>query len=251
VPISRALNLPIPQLAHTPCPIGKRRIVIGGPPLPQETLVNRPTPVTSDSIERMQAHRKQLSAETGQLERRVKRAASASSKPSTPAAASDSGSDTTDSRGVSWPSSKSESCATPLRIRCEANPVPTSVGGMFGPRKVPPTAWTQKTDDLVEEKLAESKYSTPTSTVSLTPRNLSHLNENHRKVNDGFEILPAGTLAKPAAVKEFGLWPEQSINFVPGNDTRPARKLQKRNRSRSGSRSRRSSSDGAISDKEN
>lgn len=219
--------------------------------MPQQILDERPTPATSDSIERMKAHRKQLSAEMGQLERRVRRAVSASSKSATPTAVSESGSDITEPKGVSWLSSKSESSATPLGDRHEVVSLPFSDEGNSGPKKAPPTAWTQKTDDLVEEKLAESKSKTPNYTISLTPENLSHLNENHRKVNDGFEILPAGTLSKPAAVKEFGFWPEQNIKFVPDNETRPTRKLQKRSRSRSGSRSRRSTSVGALSDKEN
>jgi hypothetical protein len=246
-PTPKAMHLAVAQVAQTSCAIGKRHIVIAGRPLPKQSLDKSPVPITSNSIERMRAHRKQLSAETGQLERRVRRVSSASSKLAAPASASDSGSDITNPRAVSRPSSKSESSATLPGVRREVIPLPSFVEGNFGSKRAPPTAWTQKMDELVEEKIAESKSRTPT----LTPENLSHLNKTHRKVNDGFEILPAGALAKPAPLKEFGLWPEHSIKFMPDNETRPMRKLQKRNRSHSGSRSQRSSSDGGLSDKEN
>ena len=252
MPTPQAVHSTIPQISHTPCPVGKRRIIIGGQAASQEISDKPLVAVVSNSIERMQAHRRQLSAETGQLQRRVRRVLSASSKLAAAAAPpSDNSSDLTDPRTVSWPSSKSGSSATPLKIEHEVVPLPSFVEGDSGATKAPPTAWTQRTDDLVGEKLEEAKAKTMTSTVSLTPANLSHLNENHRVINKGFEVLPAGTLAKPAAVKEFGLCPEQSIKLVSDGDKKPTRKLQKRNRSRSGSRSQRTSSDGGLSDREN
>lgn len=217
--------------------------------MPQQIADKPSIPTIPTTIEQMQAHRKQFTAETGQLERRVRRVASATSKLAGPASVSDGGSDPSESRTISWPSSKSESSATPLSIRREIIPLPYSIEGFSGLRKVPPTAWTQRIDELVEEKFALSKSKSSSPTFHLTPGNLSPLNKTHRKVNDGFEVLPAGTLVKPAPVKEFGLWPEQSSKVVSDKDPKPMRKLQKRNRSHSGSC--RSSSDGGFSDKEN
>ena len=251
MPTPQAAHLIVPQVLQTPCPVGRRRIVIGGRAASQENSDKPLVAIVSNSIERMQAHRRQLSAETGQLQRRVRRVLSASSKLAAAAPPSDNSSDYTDPKTASLPSSKSESSATPLNIRPDVVPLPSFVEGDSGLTRAPPTAWTQRTGDLVGEKLEEAKSKTLPSTVSLTPANLSHLNENHRIVNEGFEVLPAGTLAKPAAVKEFGLRPDQSIKLVSDGDAKPVRKLQKRNRSRSGSRSRRSSSDGGLSDREN
>lgn len=252
MPTPQAAHLIVPQVLQTPCQVGRRRIVIGGRAASQENSDKPLVAIVSNSIERMQAHRRQLSAETGQLQRRVRRVLSASSKLAAAAAPpSDNSSDYTDPKTASLPSSKSESSATPLNIRPDVVPLPSFVEGDSGLTRAPPTAWTQRTGDLVGEKLEEAKSKTLPSTVSLTPANLSHLNENHRIVNEGFEVLPAGTLAKPAAVKEFGLRPDQSIKLVSDGDAKPVRKLQKRNRSRSGSRSRRSSSDGGLSDREN
>lgn len=101
----------------------------------------------------------------------------------------------------------------------------------------------------MKEKLEKSKAKALASTVRLTPENLSHLNENHRKINNGFEVLPVGTLAQPAPVKDFGVRPENTIKIVSDKEPRPTRKLQKRDRSISGSR--RSSSDGGLSEKDN
>jgi hypothetical protein len=251
MPTPQAAHLTVPRMAQTPCPVGRRRIVIGGRAASQENSDKPLVAIVSNSIERMQAHRRQLSAETGQLQRRVRRVLSASSKLAAAAPPSDNSSDFTDPKTASSPSSKSEPSATPLTIRHDVVPLPCFVEGDSGLIRAPPTAWTQRTGDLVGEKLEEAKSKTLTSTNSLTPANLSHLNENHRVVNEGFEVLPAGTLAKPPAVKEFGLRPEQSIKPVSDGDAKPVRKLQKRNRSRSRSRSRRSSSDGGLSDREN
>jgi hypothetical protein len=60
---------------------------------------------------------------------------------------------------------------------------------------------------------------------------VSIANTRSRKVNDGFEVLPAGTLEKEPKIKEFGTW-----HGSPGSQKKP-RKLQKRARSDSASQS--------------
>jgi hypothetical protein len=83
--------------------------------------------------------------------------------------------------------------------------------------------------------------------VPLTNVVLSHHNITTRKINSGFEVLPVGTLAMPTPVKEWGEGSNVSANSL--DEARVPRKLLKRDRS--GSRSRRPSSEHERRVKEN
>ena len=107
----------------------------------------------------------------------------------------------------------------------------------------PPSAWTNKVQEQLEEKASEEK----TVKKPLADVPLSHHNKMTRRINPGFEVLPVGTLTSPNPVKEWG---DEPVGMAPiGNESRIPRKLRKRDRS--GSRSRRSSSEHERSGQEN
>ncbi|KAK5465097.1 hypothetical protein LTS15_001660 [Exophiala xenobiotica] len=205
-------------------------------------------------LERMEAHRRFHAAESGQLLPRSRRRHTdlVLTTPLAPSASDSEDSDSS-SQYMSWPRGTANISLgkqlsrmaermegpKPVPFRAFVESLPTT--------KPPPSAWTGKTQARVDAKLpASSKGSDTASKVSMhTPKSsisstttaptsptdsVSIPNIRTRKINDGFEVLPAGTLEKGPNVKEFGLWPEnQSVSKKP-------KKLQKRSRSSSGSR---------------
>jgi hypothetical protein len=99
----------------------------------------------------------------------------------------------------------------------------------------------------MEERLEAQLDDQKLANVPLTNAVLSHHNVTIRKINSGFEVLPVGTLTTPIPVKEWGEGFNVSANTL--NEARVPRKLIKRDRS--GSRSRRPSSEYERRVKEN
>lgn len=233
---------------------GGRRFVIG---LRQKTLSGHSrAQALSDlnPLERMEAHRRFHAAESGQLLPRHRRHTDlALTTPLAPSASDSEDSDCSSTRALSWPpvtstlsmgkqlSRKPQRLEGPKLVSCHAL-VESSQG-----TKIPPSAWTDKTQARVDAKMPSSSKGsdtasklsthTPNSSVSsnaTTPTSptdtVSIANTRSRRINEGFELLPAGTLEKGPIVKEFGLWPE--------NERGPKKpgKLQKRSRSHSESR---------------
>jgi hypothetical protein len=135
------------------------------------------------------------------------------------------------------PSSRSE--RAPLgdkRIPRQPNPASLCVRSRTATSKPCPSAWTDRVQEQFEEIQLDDQDLVK---VPLTDAVLSYHNTTARKINSGFEVLPVGTLALSAAVKEWGEASSALADTV--NKVRMTRKLQKRDRSRS--RSRRSSSE--------
>lgn len=213
----------------------------------------------------MEAHRKFHAAESGQLQPRLrsldervmghKHSASDQIVPEH---------ETT--RAVSWPITSGEvlvdfKATQKVQTKTSPHVIPfRAFVEMHQPSKVstklPPSAWTERTQGMLEEKL-ESQAPRRKITIKNDPgnkkenesRTLTRKNEledgeelasllgtQARRVNKGFEVLPAGSLNKAEPVRDFGYETDSSRN---SNDekSRP-KKLQKRNRSRSNSRSR-------------
>lgn len=98
------------------------------------------------------------------------------------------------------------------------------------PAKACPSAWSGRVQEQMEEKTSENKE----VKLPLTDALLSHHNKMTRRINPGFEVLPVGTLIAPVPVKEWG---DASAGSTHNQGTkRISRKLQKRDRSGSGSR---------------
>ncbi|OQU96808.1 hypothetical protein CLAIMM_02836 [Cladophialophora immunda] len=218
-------------------------------------------------LERMEAHRRFHAAESGQLLPRNRRHTDMVLTPTFAPSLSDSeDSDDSASRALSWPTrngsinlgkqfsrrAKRMEGPRPVPFRAFVESLPTT--------KPPPSAWTEKTQARVDAKILPSPKtsetasntslhspSSSTSSMSATTTtspagSLSIANTRSRKVNAGFEILPAGTLEKGPKVKDFGNRHEEL------EMRKKPKKLKKRSRSSSGSRrssteSRRLSSD--------
>lgn len=218
----------------------------------------------ANALERMEAHRRFHAAESGKLLPRSRRRHTdlALMKPLA-SSASDSedgdSADTVSSQVRSSPRGTAEiALGKRLSRRVEQlegpKPVPFRAFVESLPAsKPPPSAWTNKTQARLDAKLpasskgsktsSQSSKHTPSSSTSSTctaptspTSSISIANTRARKINSGFEVLPAGTLEKGPDVKEFGLWPENPTFTI----SRKPRKLQKRP-SRSNSLSRRSS----------
>ena len=258
---SRVSTDPVPQ---TP----KRANALHPDDTIMDPVMMERTPTTKKALDRMEAHRKFHAAESGQLQPRPRTADDKAGKHK------HSASDTTvndieTTRAVSWPITQGEVLVdftaprkvqtgigpniVPFRAFVEMHPPPNSTP------KAPPSAWTEKTQDLLDEKL-QAQTPKKRSTIknnSVVTRNAkelyiissresskdeqeaaSLLGTQSRKINDGFEILPAGTLEESLCVKDFGF--ENKPLQESSNNSRP-RKLQKRNRSLS--RERRTSLD--------
>ncbi len=207
-------------------------------------------------LERMEAHRRFHAAESGQLIPRSRRHTDlVLTTPLAPSASDSDDSDSSSSRALSWPS-RSSNMNLGKQLSRQAKkmegprPVPFRAFVESLPNtKVPPSAWTDKTQARVDAKIppplpntsdATSKGSThtPTSSTSSTSNtdptsateSVSIANTRCRKINNGFELLPAGTLEKGPKVKEFGTRTENT------NDNKKPKKLRKRSRSSSASR---------------
>lgn len=246
---------------------GGRRFVIGN--RQRHTPGHHRDQVQSDvnPLEWMEAHRRFHAAESGQLIPRGRRHTDmVLTTPLAPSASDSEDSDSSSNRVLSWPPRtanmnlgrqlshrvKRMECPQPVPFRAFVESLPTP--------KAPPSAWTEKTQAKIEAKTPTrtdmkvsnssrasdtiSKTSThtrnsSTSSTSVTipnsPTDLPSIpSTRYRKINDGFEILPAGSLEKEPRVKEFGTWHENSKT-----SKKKSKKLQKR--ARSDSESRRSS----------
>ncbi|KAJ9606765.1 hypothetical protein H2200_008774 [Cladophialophora chaetospira] len=211
----------------------------------------------ANPLEGMEAHRRLHSAESGQLLRRDRRHSDLAQTTTLAPFTSDSeDSDDSTSRTLSWPARTGTlNLGKQLSRRVQRmegpRPVPFRAFVESLPNtKLPPSAWTDKTQARMEAKTpsrasetsSKTSQHTPNSSTSSTttavtvhtssPSDLvSITNTRSRKVNAGFEILPAGTLEKGAKPKEFGTWHESE------EAQKKPKKLQKRGRSRSASRS--------------
>ncbi|OCT51741.1 hypothetical protein CLCR_09002 [Cladophialophora carrionii] len=234
---------------------GSRKFVIGN--RPRNSQRHQRVEVQSDinPLERMEAHRRLHSAESGQLHPRDRRYSEVGETiPLSSSTAESEDSDDSMSRALSWPTRDGTinlgkqlsrrvqrmEGPSPVPFRAFVESLPTT--------KLPPSAWTDRTQARIEAKVPCSKANDSTSKTSRhTPKSstssttstmgptsppsdlLSIANTRSRRVNDGFEVLPAGTLEKESKVKEFGTWHESL-----GSQKKP-RKLQKRPRSDSAS----------------
>lgn len=204
----------------------------------------------------MEAHRRLHSAESGQLLPRGRRQNLAATTLLAPFASDSEDSDDSSSRALSWPTRTSTlnmgkqlsrrvqrmEGPSPVPFRAFVESLPTS--------KPPPSAWTERTQARMEAKIPPSKASdtgskssshTPSSSTSSTTLGtaptsspsdgVSIANTRSRKVNDGFEVLPANHHRSRASVHSASTWSENS------EAPKRPRKLQKRSRSQSASRS--------------
>lgn len=226
------------------------------------------TPTTKKALARMEAHRKFHAAESGQLQPRSRQSDERSKSSSHKRSISDSNStgEQENSRAVSWPITAGEvliDVQAPQKVQTKTSPpvVPfRAFVEMHPPPKTlpttPPSAWTDKTQGLLDEKLEAVQIpkkkivikndgnnggETPKKQLYVVtnrtspkqqPDRTSQLSTQSRKVNSGFEVLPAGSLEKEEGTltKEFG-YLTQALREA-SNDSKP-RKLQKRDRSKS------------------
>ena len=99
------------------------------------------------------------------------------------------------------------------------------------PIKACPSSWTERIQEQMQDKTSNEW---PASLLDPQDADrLSRRNTRTRKLNSGFEVLPAGTLEQPTPTKNWGVANEAL--GVKVNARRGSKKLQKRNRS--GSRS--------------
>ena len=230
-----------------------RPIIIGGlHDIATMTPPASPASTDTDIFESMQTHRKSYAAEMGQLLPKAGRCSPRHTASATTGNISESISTLSLPRVNSWPAISPESQpqpgsldpkAVPFRAFVEKHPPPSK---NF---KAPPSAWSDRTQELMTDKLLALRKKTEAlpSEENIRPsieRTLSLENKVTRRVNNGFEIHPAGSLEQPKPPKEFGMIPcvDGGASFDPD---RRARKLQKRDRPRSKD-SRGSSSQSSI-----
>ena len=228
----------------------RRRFVIGGRSSPHtsETYLQDDN---RSAIERMDAHRKLHSAECGQLLPRARRhtteisdgvedRAATYDKPEPP-------------RIASWPTrTNSVRLGPKLPQKAERRVSPPAVSQRASienhpPPNTCPSAWTNRTQDLVTEKLSENwplhlsqsstlpsmTSSTTLSTITGPIEPASIPSTRTRKINEGFEVLPAGIFEREPSFKILGLWPAPIADRT--NAGKKPNKLQKRSRSGSAS----------------
>lgn len=210
----------------------------------------------------MEAHRRFHAAESGQLHPRLR--GLGGKTPSHKHSVSDhTVSEPEVMRAVSWPTSPGEVLVdfnAPQRIQTKTSPHVVPFRAIVEthqpskqPSKLPPSAWTERTQELMDDKLESM---TPRRSITITnDHNLksmkgytianaadikdeaeiaSVLGAQARKVNKGFEVLPAGFFTKSEPVKDFGY--EAGLAPVNSQEISRPKKLQKRNRSRSRSK---------------
>lgn len=236
-------------------PEQRRRSLLIENPSPSDKDLNR-TPTTKKALDRMEAHRRFHAAESGQLHPRSKSSSTGSSVHEH-TVSKHLLLDSENTRAVSWPimageilvnfepSQKVQTMTSPqvvpFRAFVEMHPPP--------PTKAPPSAWTARTQGLMDDKLhvcqrippsrkrvtisnnSPFRISTPLDGATAdVEEKFSTLSTQTRTVNAGFEVLPAGALdfEKSARVFSFARRPlgEKS------NDTSKPRKLHKRSLSR-------------------
>lgn len=223
----------------------RRRFVIGGRSDVRDPQLNRKEE-NRDLIDKMDAHRRLHSAECGQLIPRIRRHTT-----DVDVASSDIlGSEDSEYvlRTISWPPTDSSMRLGQTNLqkaerRVSPPAVPQHASIEAQPATKPcPSAWSSRTRQLMKEKLAENRLnsSIPNSTLpSMTSsstlatktaptEDLSIPNTQARKVNEGFEVLPAGSLEKEPPVKIFGLRP---TTLTARSDHKKPNKLRKRSRS--------------------
>jgi hypothetical protein len=222
----------------------RRKYTIGGRSSPQMILADSQD-IQQSAIDRMDAHRRLHSAECGQLRPRARpntteMQASLEDRPVN---------QVSHPRATSWPTrensvrlsqklpKKPEQRTSPLAVPHRAA-VESATSS-----KACPSAWTGRTQGLMKEKLSVNRVgqpdnlstlpsmssSTTLSTTSVLTEPLSFPNTQRRQVNNGFEVLPAGTLGKEPQVNTLGLWPA-TVADRPGAKKK-RNKLQKRARS--------------------
>ncbi|EXJ85904.1 hypothetical protein A1O1_06273 [Capronia coronata CBS 617.96] len=234
---------------------GSRRFVIGSRQMGSAGYRRAETKSDCHPLERMEAHRKFHAAESGQLLPRDQRHTDLIlTSPLAPSLPDGEDNDSLPARALSWPSriedmnlGKQQSRKAlrlegprPVPFRAFVESLPST--------KAPPSAWTQKTQAKLNANMSTSSKGSDTNskTSTHTPKSsisssvtsastsrtdsISIPSTRARKINDGFEVLPAGTLAKGPSVKEFGLWPENVKAINKPN------KLRKHSRSDAGSR---------------
>jgi hypothetical protein len=253
------------MLLHPPTnrPLPGRKFVIGGR---QRNTAGAPRTQSEqvDTLQRMEAHRQRHAAESGQLLPRSRRHTDITlTTPLAPSASDSEDSDSSSNRSLSWPARPGQiNFGKQLSRRAQQmegpKPIPFRAFVESLPAtKPPPSAWTDKTQALVASKAPvprslnpkdtrSTKSHTPTSSTSSSSttvlgstkshESISIANTKSRKINEGFELLPAGALEKEPAVKEFGLWP--------ANSTLPKRSKKLRKRSASNASSQKSSVEG-------
>ncbi|EXJ85211.1 hypothetical protein A1O3_05886 [Capronia epimyces CBS 606.96] len=231
---------------------GGRRFVIGS--RQKNSLGYKRADLQSDihSLERMEAHRQFHAAESGQLLPKDRRHTDlVLTTPLAPSVSDGEENDSYSARALSWPARMEDSMQLGKRLSRKAQrregprPVPfRAFVESLPPTKAPPSSWTQKTQAKLDVNIptsstgsdANSKTSshTPKSSISSSATSsptsptdsISIANIRTRKINDGFEVLPAGTLTRGPSVKEFGLWPE---NVKVANKPNKLRKLSRSN----------------------
>lgn len=243
----------------------RRRFVIGGRSSPDKTAgkTAKPEKIEVDVIDRMNAHRRLHSAEQGQLIPRTRPHSEDNARTDVDYCSCDEG-DVASNRTVSWPANNnvrlSKKPVQPPSQVATAPFVPQGeIVATHFPPKPCPSAWTGRTQDMLDDQLlrnvsAGDTLATPSlcsdatsSTPSTTDDRISIENKTARKINQGFEILPAGSLQKQADLKVNSVWPEASSET--DDKKKKPKKLQKRQRRSSSASSRelRSSSESARS----
>lgn len=233
----------------------KRRKFIIGPRTSLSKAPEKPVKNENDVIERMNAHRRLHSAEQGQLVPRVRPHSEDNARVEIDYCTCGER-DSSPSRAISWPTNDS------VRLSKRTPPEPptaipppataqTSATETPRPPKPCPSAWTGRTQEMLDEQLtrdvsAGESLNTPSlcsdatlTTAAITDDHISIENKTTRKINQGFEILPAGSLQKEAELKVVELWPEV---VKKESDKKKPNKLQKRHRRSSSASSRESRS---------
>lgn len=245
-----------------------RTMVIGESTGNSMTIVRTPSLLRSlAALDRMEAHRNFHAAESGQLVPRSRRQ-SAEQQPNSQQSSSVPNlvEEQATHRAISWPITNGEvlgNVNASQKIQTMSSPYVVPFRAFVEthpPPRAPPSAWTDKTQERLDEKLktepkrhiviTNTKNNATTSSTNRNTRGETEngkaeqrfplVNTQTRSINSGFEVLPAGSSGLTGPVKEFNSrsnsLPEQKVENV-----RP-KKLQKRNRS--GSRGKRTSTDG-------
>ncbi|KPI43859.1 uncharacterized protein AB675_6441 [Cyphellophora attinorum] len=221
---------------------GLRKFVIGGR---SHTVASKAVPPVdhTDVIRRMEAHRRLHSAESGQLTPRLR------------PKSEDNATVVTDYCACDEDSSSSGYRTKPKTV--SQTSIQSRAGIIEGraPTKLPPSAWTRRTRELLDESMmrqvsvattvdtapslcSDTTYSTAVPNIELGPIE----NKHARKVNDGFEILPAGTFSKEPEVNVLSVWPDVLIGT--DDSHRKGKRLKKHKRATSNnSQASRSSSE--------
>ena len=232
----------------------RRRFVIGGRSSPhrRQTTVQQEN---QSAIDRMDAHRRLHSAECGQLLPRPRRHTTEINDALEDEYTSDA--DSSPLRTLTWPKrDNSVRLSQKLPRKAEQHESPQAVPQTASIETqvhstAPPSAWTSRTQELMKSMLGENRLpeadsmstvpsmtsSTTLSTVTSPIEMVSITNKQTCRINDGFEVLPAGTLDRDPAFKILGLWPA-TIADRPSVIRKP---IKLRKRSRSGSTSSASS----------